>query len=129
MSLNKVILVGNVASDLENRATTSGTSVTNFRLATDETWKDKEGNTQKRAEFHSVVVWGKTADLCMQYLKKGARVYVEGSAHYRSYEDKTGQKRYVTEIKAESVEFLDKQEKLSTTDANAPKPQDDFGNW
>jgi single-strand DNA-binding protein len=127
MSLNKVILVGNVASDVENRATTSGTSVTNFAMATNDKWKDKEGKTVEKVEYHKIVVWGKTADLCAQYLKKGSKVYVEGKIETRSYEDKEERKRYTTEIKAESVQFLDKPSSMPAANPDVPKPQDDFG--
>jgi single-strand DNA-binding protein len=107
MSVNKVILVGNLGRDPEVRATPSGQSVCNFTLATTERYTDRVGQQRDQTEWHNVVVWGKQADLCGQYLKKGRQVYVEGRLTTRQYEAKDGTgKRYRTEVVAQRVQFL-----------------------
>ncbi|HEX9453111.1 MAG TPA: single-stranded DNA-binding protein [Candidatus Binatia bacterium] len=107
MSVNKVILVGNLGKDPEVRFTNTGSAVANFSIATSEIWNDREGKRQERTEWHNIVVWGKQAEHCGQYLAKGRQVYIEGSIRTRSYDDKTtGAKRYITEIVAQRVQFL-----------------------
>ena len=106
MSVNKVILIGNLGKDPEVRFTATGKAVARFPIATSEMWNDNEGNRQERTEWHNIIVWGKQGETCGQYLAKGRQVYVEGSIRSRSYDDKTGQKRYVTEIIAQRVRFL-----------------------
>ena len=99
MSVNKAILVGRLGRDPETRYTSGGQAVANFTLATDETYKDRSGERQKRTEWHRVVLWGKLAEIAQQYLKKGMLVYVEGRIQTRQWEDKRdGQKRQTTEI-------------------------------
>ncbi len=105
-SVNKVILVGNLGRDPELRYTQSGQAVANFTLATNEKWKDKEGNSQERTEWHRIIVWGKSAENCAQYLQKGRSVYVEGRLQTRDWEDREGNKRTTTEIVAQTVQFL-----------------------
>jgi len=105
--VNKAILVGRLGKDPETRFTPGGQGVCNFSLATDETFKDKNGERQKRTEWHRIVVWGKLAEICQQYLKKGTMVYVEGRIQSRSWDDKTsGQKRYSTDIVANVMRML-----------------------
>jgi len=104
-SLNKVMLIGNLGSDPELRTTPSGTSVCNFSLATSESYKDKQGERQEKTDWHKIIVWGAQADSCGQYLAKGRQVYIEGKIGYRTYEDEDGNKRYVTEITANQVQF------------------------
>jgi single-strand DNA-binding protein len=106
MSVNKVILIGNLGKDPEVRFTQTGSAVANFSIATSEQWNDRDGKRQERTEWHNIVVWGKQAETCGQYLAKGRQVYVEGSIRTRSYDDKNGNKRYVTEIVAQRVRFL-----------------------
>jgi single-strand DNA-binding protein len=107
MSVNKVILVGRLGKDPETRYTGSGQAVCNFSLATDESYKDRNGERQKRTEWHRVVVWAKLAEICQQYLKKGSLVYIEGRIQSRQWDDKTtGQKRYATEIVANGMKML-----------------------
>lgn len=106
MSVNKVILVGRLGQDPELKYTPSGASVCNFSLATSENWVDKSGQKAERTEWHRIVVWGKLAELCNQYLSKGRQAYVEGKLQTRSWEDQSGQKRYTTEIMASTVQFL-----------------------
>jgi single-strand DNA-binding protein len=105
MSVNRVILVGRLGRDPETRFTTSGQAVANFSLATDETYKDRSGERQKRTEWHKLVAWGKLAELAQQYLKKGSLIYVEGRLQTREWE-KDGQKRQTTEIVLTGMKFL-----------------------
>jgi single-strand DNA-binding protein len=105
-SVNKVILVGNLGRDPELRYTQNGSAVANFTVATNERWRDKDGNNQERTEWHRIVVWGRTAENCAQYLQKGSSVYVEGRLQTREWEDKEGNKRNTTEISALNVQFL-----------------------
>jgi single-strand DNA-binding protein len=104
--VNKVILIGNLGRDPELRYTAGGTAVANFTLATSEQWRDKQGASQERTEWHRIVAWGRTAELCAQYLAKGRTVYVEGRIQSREWEDKEGQKRRTTEVVANTVQFL-----------------------
>jgi single-strand DNA-binding protein len=104
--VNKVILVGNLGADPEQRVTPNGASVCEFRLATNESWVDKGGQKQERTEWHRVVVWGKRGEVCAKYLGKGRQVYVEGRLRTRSWEDKDGNKRWMTEVIADNVQFL-----------------------
>ena len=106
-SVNKVILIGNLGADPEVRYTQGGQAVTELRMATSEQWTDKDGQRQERTEWHAVSVWGKTAELCGQYLAKGRKVYVEGRLESREYTDKEGIKRKVWEVRADKVTFLD----------------------
>jgi single-strand DNA-binding protein len=106
MSVNKVLLIGNLGKDPEVRFTGSGQAVARFPVATSEVWNDKEGQRQERTEWHNVVVWGKQGETCGQYLQKGRQVYVEGSIRTRQYDDKDGNKRYITEVVAQRVQFL-----------------------
>lgn len=119
MSVNKVILVGNLGRDPEVRSTPTGQSVCNFSVATTEKFTSRDGSNKESTQWHNVVVWGKLADNCGQYLKKGRQVYVEGKLTSRSYEAKDGSgKRYVTEVVAQSVQFLGgKQEGDASRDA------------
>ena len=105
-SINKVILVGNLGRDPELRYIQSGQAVANFSLATNERWRDKEGNNQEKTEWHRIVVWGKSAENCAQYLQKGRSVYIEGKLQTREWEDREGNKRTTTEIVAQTVQFL-----------------------
>ena len=106
MSVNKVILVGRLGQNPEVRYTPSGAAVANFSVATNESWTDKSGQKQERTEWHKVVVWGKLAELCSQYLAKGRQVYLEGRLQTRQWQDKDGQTKYTTEIQAQTVQFL-----------------------
>jgi single-strand DNA-binding protein len=106
MSVNKVILIGNLGKDPEVRFTQTGSAVANFSIATSEQWNDRDGKRQVRTEWHNIVVRGKQGETCGHYLAKGRQVYVEGSIRTRSYDDKTGTKRYVTEIVAQRIRFL-----------------------
>jgi single-strand DNA-binding protein len=105
-SVNKAIVVGNLGKDPEVRYTAGGQPVGNFTVATNDRWTDKSGQTQERTEWHRIVVWGKQAENCGQYLKKGRSVYVEGRIQTREWTNKEGQKQYTTEIVANQVQFL-----------------------
>jgi len=104
--VNKVILVGHLGADPDMRYTPSGQGVCELRLATSESWNDKNGQRQERTEWHRIVVWGKRAEVCSKYLAKGRQVFVEGRIQTRTYDDKDGNKRYITEIIANDVQFL-----------------------
>lgn len=106
MSVNKVILLGRLGQDPELKYTPGGSAVCNFSLATTEAWTDKQGQKQEKTEWHRVVVWGKLAELCNQYLAKGRQAFLEGRLQTRSWDDKDGNKRYTTEILASTVQFI-----------------------
>jgi single-strand DNA-binding protein len=106
MSVNKVILVGRLGKDPETRYTSSGQAVCNFSLATDETFKDRAGEKQKRTEWHKIVVWAKQAEIAQQYLHKGSLIYLEGRIQTRQWDDKEGQKRTTVEIVATNFRML-----------------------
>ncbi len=104
--VNKVILIGNLGADPDLRHTPSGTAVSNLRLATTEVFSTREGEKNKRTEWHRVVAFGRLAEICNQYLKKGRQVYIEGRLQTREWEDKNGDKRYTTEIVATNMTML-----------------------
>lgn len=106
MSVNKVIILGRLGKDPELKYTPTGMAVCNLTLATSESWADKSGQKQERTEWHRVVVWGKLAELCNQYLTKGRQAFIEGALQTRSWDDKNGQKQYMTEIVAKTVQFI-----------------------
>lgn len=106
--INKVILVGNLGNDPETRYMPSGGAVTNIAVATSETWKDKQtGQPQERTEWHRVVFFNRLAEIAAEYLKKGAKVYIEGSLRTRKWQDQSGQDKYTTEIVAKEMQMLD----------------------
>lgn len=105
--VNKVILIGNLGADPETRYTASGAAVTNIRLATSETWRDKQsGEQQERTEWHRVVFFNRLAEIAGEYLRKGRQVYIEGSIRTRKWQDQEGQDRYTTEIVANEMQML-----------------------
>lgn len=104
--VNKVIIVGRLGADPEVKAVGQGTTVTRLNIATSENWMGKDGQKQERTEWHRVVVWGKLAEICGKHLSKGRQVYVEGRLQTRQWEDQQGQKKYTTEIVANTVQFL-----------------------
>jgi len=109
-SVNRVILIGNLGRDPELRFTAGGQPVASFTVATNERWNDRDGKVQERTEWHRIVVWGKQAETCANYLQKGRSVYIEGRLQTREWEDKEGQKRQTTEIVAQTVQFLGSRE-------------------
>ena len=131
--INKVILIGNLGKDPELRYTSSGVAVASFTLATNESWKDPEGNVQERTQWHNVVAWRKLAEICGEYLKKGSKIYLEGKLQYRNYDDKNGVKRYVTEIVIDEMLMLDAKggtagggEGVPVRDEAPPEPGNDL---
>ena len=106
MSVNKVILVGNLGKDPELRYTPAGVAVATFSLATSERFKDKSGEMQEKTEWHNIVAWRQLAEICGKYLHKGKQVYIEGKIQTRSYDDRDGNKRYMTEIVADQMQML-----------------------
>lgn len=126
--INKVIIVGNLGGDPEVRYTPSGSAVANFNVATSESWKDKNtGEKKERTEWHRIVVWGKLGELCGEYLSKGRQVYIEGRLQTRSYDDKDGVKRYMTEIIATDVQFLGSKESGGGRSGGGAPPRESFG--
>ena len=105
--VNKVIIIGRLGQDPELRYTTSGQAVARFSIATSESWKDKNnGEKQERTEWHRIVVWGRLAELCRDYLAKGRQAYIDGRLQTNSWEDSNGVKKYTTEIIANNIQFL-----------------------
>ena len=104
--VNKVILIGNLGQDPELRYTGSGTAVCNMRLATTESYKDREGNMVENTEWHNVVAWARLAEICGEYLKKGSQAYFEGQLQTRQWEDRDGNTRYTTEVKVREMTML-----------------------
>ena len=132
-SLNKVTLIGNLGRDPELSYTASGVAVAKFSIATNERWKDQDGNMQERVEWHNIVAWRKLAEICGQYLKKGSKVYLEGKLQTRSWDDKnSGVKRYTTEIIADDLIMLDQkgmaaaedQSPVAVEEAHGPEKED-----
>jgi len=107
MDLNKVMLIGRLIKDPEARTTPTSVNVTSFVLATKLMWTDQAGTRQEKSEFHNVVAWRKLGEICAQYLRKGARIYLEGRIQTHSWDDQTGNKRYRTEILADNMIMLD----------------------
>jgi len=106
-SLNKAMIIGRLGQDPDVRYTQSNTAVANLSIATSERYKDNMGEWKENTEWHRVVAWGRLAEICQEYLKKGSQVYVEGPIQTRKWEDKEGQTRYTTEIKALTLTMLD----------------------
>ncbi len=134
-SLNKAMLIGNLTRDPELKKIPSGQSVCSFGVATNRTWKDAAGQKQEQVEYHNVVVWGKLAEICGQYLNKGKKVYIEGRLQTRDWEGQDGIKRYRTEIIGENMVMLDRAGAPSAGGFDAPSssrpapstPHDDPG--
>ena len=123
-SVNKVILIGNLGRDPEVKYTQTGTAVANLNVATNEVWTDKAGQKQERTEWHRVVVWGKQAQIVGEHLAKGKQVYVEGSLQTRSWDDRDGNKRYTTEVRAVRVLMLGRAEAgAGRVEAEIPGPE------
>lgn len=118
-SLNKAMIIGRLGQDPDVRYTQSNTAVANMSIATSERYKDKSGEWKEKTEWHKVVAWGRTAEVCQEYLKKGSQVYIEGPIQTNKWEDKEGQTRYTTEIKALQMTMLDS--KGSNSSGGAPK--------
>ena len=126
--VNKVILVGNLGANPEMRFTQGGQAVANLRIATTERWTDKSGQKQEATEWHRVVVWGKQAEICGQYLTKGRQVYIEGRIRTRQWQDQQGQKRYSTEIVAQTMQMLGGRGERPAEDVAATVPAEEPAN-
>lgn len=129
-SINKAILIGRLGKDIELRQTGAGSAIANLVVATDRRYKDGQGNPQTETEWHSVVFFGKTAEVASQYLRKGSMVYIEGRLHTRKYTDKQGIERYATEIIGEMLQFLDSKKssgESTVRSTNVRKAQADDG--
>lgn len=122
MSVNKIILVGNLGKDPELRYTTGGSPVASFSIATSERYKDRAGQQQEKTEWHNIIAWNKLAEICGQYLTKGKQVYIEGKIQTRSYDDRDGNKRTITEVIADQMRMLGN--RSDTTSAPAPAEPD-----
>lgn len=123
-SVNKVILIGNLGKDPEMRYSASGDAICNFSIATTESWKDKQSGEKKEAtEWHRISFFGKLAEICGQYLKKGSQVYIEGSLRTRKWNDKDGQEKYSTEIRGDEMKMLGG--KQDGGSQNSPPPAKD----
>ena len=123
-NLNKVFLIGNLTRDPELRHTAQGTSVANFSIAVNRTYKGNDGDFKKETSYFNIIVWGKTGENCAKYLSKGRPVFVEGRLQNRSYETQDGQKRTVTEIVADNVQFLGSASSRDTVDEGAGNNED-----
>lgn len=124
VSLNKCIFIGNLAADPTARYLPNGDAVSAFRIACSDTWKDKEGNKQEATEWVSIDAFGKLAEICNQYLKKGAQVYIEGSMRTRKWQDKDGKDRYTTSIKCSEMKMLgSKPQQGDQSEPPAPRAQ------
>lgn len=125
--VNKCILIGNLGRDPEVRTTPSGQPVANLSLATSRRWKDKQGNRQEATEWHSIVVWGRQAEVAGEYLRKGSRLYLEGRLQTRSWEDKqSGEKKYRTEIVCEQFQMLGETQQSKTDTDDQSRLDDDI---
>ena len=124
-SVNKVILIGNLGQDPESRFTPSGTAVTNLSVATNESWKDQNGEPQDRTEWHRIVMYGKMAETASEYMKKGSMVYVEGRLRTKEWEDQNQNKRKTTEIMCDNFTMLGRRGDSAPRSPNEPKASTD----
>ena len=124
-SINKVVLVGHLGGDPETRFTPSGAAVANFNIATNESWKDANGELQDKTEWHRCVMFGKTAELAGELLKKGQLVYMEGKLQTRNWEDKDGIKRYTTEVVCDMFTMLGRKMDTDNSQQAAPTSNSD----
>ena len=118
--INKVIIVGRLGTDPEVKTLAGGQTVTRISVATSEQWSDKDGKKQEKTEWHRITTWGKLAEICGKHLSKGRQVYVEGRLQTNSWEDQQGQKRYSTEIVANTVQFLGAQSDREQSSSYSP---------
>jgi single-strand DNA-binding protein len=122
-SVNKAILIGNVGQEPELRYTGDGTAVCNLRIATNESYTNADGEEVQKTEWHTVVAWERLAEICNEYLDKGSQVYVEGKLETRQWEDRDGNDRYTTQIKARDVMFLDSNRQSQSGASGGPSDQ------
>lgn len=122
MDLNRAMIIGRLTREPEGRTTPQGTSVANFGVATNFIWVDQSGQRQEKVEYHNIVVWRKLADICLQYLRKASKVYIEGRLQTREWEGQDGVKRYRTEIVADNMIMLDRAEQGAGRAQFSPPP-------
>ena len=127
MSLNRVMLIGNICNDIEMKTTQSGQNVVSVSLATNERYKDKAGNQVDKSEFHRLVLWGKQAELINSYCRKGSKIYVEGKMQTREWQNKDGAKQFTTEVVCHQIQFLDSKPKEPQPSYGNPEPQQGMG--
>lgn len=123
--MNKIQLIGNITTNLETRVTTSGSNILPFTIATNENYKDKNGQKVEKAEFHSCVAFGKVGELIKTYCGKGSKIYVEGKLQTRSWDDKNGQKKFKTEIMVQNIEFLSQRKDNAQKEENIVQQDDE----
>ncbi len=123
MSLNKVLLIGNVGKDPEIRHLQGGAAVATITLATSERYRDRNGETREMTEWHTVIAWRQLAELAENYIRKGSQIYVEGRIRSRSWDDQNGQKRYVTEIQADTIQLLGRRNDNPASQQGSQQPQ------
>lgn len=124
--MNKVILMGNIVRDPETRSTQTGKSVTNFSVATNESYVDAQGQRQNKAQFHNIVAWGKSGEAVAQYLGKGRKILLEGKLEYSDYTDKEGIKRYKTEVIMSNFHFVDSKPATQNDPYSQPEPTNNY---
>lgn len=127
--LNKVMLIGRLGADPEIKYTQSGSPVANLRIATDESYTDRNGQRQEKTEWHTVIAFQRTAEICQQYLHKGSLVYVEGKLQTRKWQDKQGQERYTTEIQCQRLQMLERRQEGAHTQQPAPQQAHEEPGW
>ena len=121
-TVNKVILIGRLGADPDVRTTPAGQSVATLSVATNEAWKDQDGNSQERTDWHRVVLWRRQAEIAGEYLKKGNRVYIEGRLQTRSWDDKDGVKRWTTEVIGQNMQLLESRQDAGSAASAEPPP-------
>ena len=126
--LNKVMLIGRLGSDPEIKYTQSGSPIANLRVATDESYTDRNGQRQEKTEWHTVVAFQRTAEICQQYLHKGSLVYIEGKLQTRKWQDKNGQERYSTEIQCQRLQMLERRQE-APAQQSAPQQAHEEPGW
>lgn len=127
--LNKVMLIGRLGADPEIKYAQSGTPVANLRIATDESYTDRNGQRQEKTEWHTVIAFQRTAEICQQYLHKGSLVYIEGKLQTRKWQDKNGQDRYSTEIQCQRLQMLERKQEGAHTQQSAPQQAHEEPGW
>lgn len=128
-TLNKVMLIGNVGRDPELKHTPSGIPVISFRLATSETWKDRDNNVREHTDWHTVVAWRGLADVIHKLVQKGSRIYIEGKIQTRTFDDKTGNRRHVVEILADNMLLLDNRKYRDKDDSDDEYEDNDINQY
>lgn len=127
--LNKVMLIGRLGADPEIKYSQSGSPVANLRVATDESYTDRNGQRQEKTEWHTVIAFQRTAEICQQYLHKGSLVYIEGKLQTRKWQDKNGQDRYSTEIRVDRLQMLERRQEGAPAQQSAPQQAHEEPGW